>query len=85
MKSIKVNLDIKWYEILLFCVEAGLLVFGGWALVDSLLIGSTVAGWRFFFLFFVWSLPGAAILIFLRPRKDRPKAAKTGELSKAVS
>jgi len=85
MKSIKINLDMKWYEIVLFLVEAGLLAFGLWACVDSVMIGSTVAGFRFFFLFFVWSLPGAAILIFLRPKKGSSQAATAGKLNKAAS
>ncbi|ACG71584.1 conserved hypothetical protein [Anaeromyxobacter sp. K] len=68
LKRLKLSIALEWYEILLIGVTAGLLAFGLWALVDTLLIASPVAAWRFLALFVVWSLPGIAILAFVRPR-----------------
>jgi hypothetical protein len=68
--SFKINLHIAWYEALLAAVSLGLIAFGTWALLDSLSIGSSKAGWRFMLLFVTWSLPGIAVLVFLRPRSE---------------
>ena len=70
MKEIKLAFTIKWYELLLVMIEMGLLAAGVWALVDSLIIGSPVAAWRFLLLFIIWALPGAAILFFFKPGRD---------------
>ncbi|MEN6436948.1 MAG: hypothetical protein ABFD97_00015 [Syntrophobacter sp.] len=75
MQVIKVNFSIHWYTVLLILVELGLVAFGAWALIDSVNIGSTVAGCKFFLLFFIWSLPGLAVLLFFRPKEgDLPKS-----------
>ena len=68
MRDLKISLSFKWYEFLLILVEAGLVAMGVWALVDSLIIASPVAAWKFFLLFIIWALPGGAILVFFRPR-----------------
>lgn len=75
MQIIKVNLSIRWYSLLLILVELGLVAFGAWALIDSVNIGSTVAGCKFFLLFLIWSLPGLAVLLFFRPKQgELPKS-----------
>ncbi len=71
MQSIlRVNLKIRWYKLLLFLVEAGLLAFGIWAFVDTVSVGASHAAYRFLLLFIIWSLPGIAILAFVRPRSE---------------
>ncbi|MGO9530513.1 MAG: hypothetical protein ACLP3B_04960 [Syntrophobacteraceae bacterium] len=68
---VKVNLRFRWYKLLLFLVTAGLLTFGFWAFFDSVSIGSSHAAFRFLLLFVIWSLPGIAILAFVRPKTDK--------------
>ncbi len=71
MQSIlRVNLKIRWYKLLLFLVTAGLLVFSLWAFVDAVSVGASHAAFRFLLLFVIWSLPGIAILAFVRPRSE---------------
>ena len=69
MRGFKLNVHLKWHEALLVLIEAGLLVFGLWACIDSLLIGSPVAAYKFLLLFVIWALPGAMILAFFKPKK----------------
>lgn len=72
MQSIlRVNLQIRWYKLLLLLVEAGLLAFGIWAFVDTVSVGASHAAYRFLLLFIIWSLPGIAILAFVRPRSEK--------------
>jgi hypothetical protein len=68
---LRVNLRFRWYKLLLFLVTAGLLAFGLWAFVDSVSIGSSHAAFRFLLLFVIWSLPGIAILAFVRPKAEK--------------
>ncbi|ABC80106.1 hypothetical protein [Anaeromyxobacter dehalogenans] len=68
LKQLKIQISLQWYELILIGVTAGLLAFGVWALIDTLLISSPVAAWRFLALFVIWSLPGIAVLAFVRPR-----------------
>lgn len=70
MKDIIVGLKIKWYELLLFVIEAGLLFMAVWSCVDSVIIAAPVAAWHFFLFFVVLALPGAALLIFFRPKRQ---------------
>jgi hypothetical protein len=77
---LRVNLRFRWYKLLLFLVEAGLIAFGVWAFVDSVLIGASHAGYRFLLLFVVWSLPGMAVLVFVRPRTEtKPRNHASGQ------
>jgi len=69
VKELNFSIRIKWYEVLLVLVECGLLLFGLWSCVDSIMIGSTVAGWRFMLLFAVWALPGAVVFFLFKPKK----------------
>ncbi|MEN6438792.1 MAG: hypothetical protein ABFD97_09430 [Syntrophobacter sp.] len=62
------NLKFRWYKLLLFSVEAGLLAFGFWAFLDTVSVGASHAAFRFLLLFVIWSLPGMAVLAFVRPR-----------------
>jgi len=73
---LKVNLQFRWYKLLLLMVTLGLLAFGFWAFLDSVSIGASHAAYRFMLLFFIWSLPGIAVLAFVRPKRE--KEAKTG-------
>ncbi|MBI1752803.1 MAG: hypothetical protein HY014_14595 [Acidobacteria bacterium] len=70
MLNLKVNFQMKWYEGLLWAVEIGLVAFGLWALVDTLMISCSKAAWRFLLLFLIWALPGAAVLVFFRPGRN---------------
>ena len=74
LSKVKFSLELKWYELVLASVTFGLLAFGTWALVDTLLISSPVAAWRFLALFVIWSLPGVAVLAFVKPRKQQETA-----------
>jgi len=69
MKDIKIAFQFKWYEFLLLAIEAGLLFLAFWALIDSLLIATPIAAWRFFQFFIILALPGAAIFVFFKPKK----------------
>ncbi|MEM5788057.1 MAG: hypothetical protein AAGU11_12125 [Syntrophobacteraceae bacterium] len=69
------NIRFRWYKLLLFMVEAGLLAFGFWAFLDSVSVGASHAAYRFLLLFAIWSLPGWAVLAFVRPGNG--KEAKT--------
>ncbi|MFB3814776.1 MAG: hypothetical protein ACE14L_11770 [Terriglobales bacterium] len=70
MRTLKINISARWYTVLLFLVEVGLLAFGLWAMLDSISIGASHAGWRFMLLFVIWSLPGVAVLLFFRPKNS---------------
>jgi len=70
MKDINIGLKFKWYELLLFVIEAGLLFLAAWSCIDSIIIGAPVAAWRFFLFFMVLALPGAALLVFFRPKRQ---------------
>lgn len=70
MKEINIALKFKWYELLLICIEAGLLFMAFWSCVDSILIAAPVAAWHFFLFFIVLALPGAALLVFFKPKKQ---------------
>lgn len=76
LKQLKFSINLQWYELILIGVSVGLLAFGLWALVDTLLISSPVAAWRFLALFAIWSLPGIAVLAFVRPRAAAEHAAQ---------
>jgi hypothetical protein len=62
---------------LLLLVEAGLLAFGLWAFVDSVSIDSSHAAYRFLLLFVIWSLPGIAVLAFVRPKAENEARINT--------
>lgn len=82
LKRLKLSIAMEWYEVALVGVTVGLLAFGLWALVDTLLISSPVAAWRFLALFVVWSLPGIAVLAFVRPRpRAEPSAARQQQVT----
>ena len=68
---LSINFRLRWYKLLLFLVTAGLLLFGLWAFVDSVSIGSSHAASRFLLLFVIWSLPGVAVLAFVRPKVEK--------------
>lgn len=72
-EMLKVNLQFRWYKLLLLLVTAGLLTFGLWAFVDSVSVGASHAAFRFLLLFVIWSLPGIAVLAFVRPRTLKEK------------
>ncbi len=65
------NLRFRWYKLLLFMVEAGLVAFGFWAFLDTVSVGASHAAYRFLLLFVIWSLPGWAVLAFVRPRNGK--------------
>ena len=70
MKEINLALKFKWYELLLFGITAGLLVLAVWSCVDSIMIGTPVAARNFFLFFVVLALPGAALLVFFKPKRE---------------
>ncbi len=70
MKDINIAVKFKWYELMLLCIEAGLLLIAVWSLVDSLLIAAPIAAWHFFLFFIVLALPGAALLVFFKPKGE---------------
>jgi len=74
---LRVNLTFRWYKLLLLLVTSGLLLFGLWAFVDSVSIGSSHAAFRFILLFVIWSLPGIAVLAFVRPRTEKQTQIRT--------
>lgn len=42
---LRVNLQIRWYKLLLFLVTVGLLAFGFWAFVDTVSVGASHAAY----------------------------------------
>jgi high-affinity Fe2+/Pb2+ permease len=70
---LKFNLQFRWYKLFLLLVTAGLLTFGLWAFVDSVSVGASHAAFRFLLLFVIWSLPGIAVLAFVRPGTQKEK------------
>jgi len=77
VRNFRINFEFNWSIALLIAVELGLLAFGVWALVDTLLISAPRAAWRFLALFVVWALPGASVLIFFRPRKKAAQPVRS--------
>jgi hypothetical protein len=77
---LSVHLRFGWYKLLLFLVTFGLIVFGLWAFVDSVSIGSSHAAYRFLLLFVIWSLPGIAVLAFVRPKAKQKEQGSIGKV-----
>lgn len=65
-----VSLNLRWYEIWGWSVVLGMLAFGLWGFYDGFEIGSTRAAWRFLFLIIIFSLPGLATMLLLKPKKQ---------------
>lgn len=64
-------LNLRWYEAWGWAVVIGMLAFGLWGMYDGFSIGSARAGWRFFLLFVIFTLPGFIVMAFFKPDKDR--------------
>jgi hypothetical protein len=77
---LKVTFKFRWYKLLLLMAEMGLLAFGIWACLDTITVGASHAAFRFLLLFVVWSLPGIAVLVFVRPKTEKEAQLHTSAL-----
>ena len=64
------SLNLRWYEMWGWSVVLGMLAFGLWGFYDGFEIGSARAGWRFLFMFFIFTLPGLAVMLIFKPGKS---------------